>query len=149
MLVGLSRSLAGLLLLLSCLALHSCLQATEEVYPWQSGFRLAENNSRSKFEAIPIWFRVWAWTTPRGMEALYEQNFKGTLREWVEESRRQELDTKAFLKERIAELAREMAPFYKAWFPAWHPDDYPLLTITSLVNGYRQNEIAPPHRGVE
>ena len=53
MLVGLSRSLAGLLLLLSCLALHSCLQATEEVYPWQSGFRLAENNSRSKFEAMP------------------------------------------------------------------------------------------------
>ena len=70
------------------------------------------------------------------MEALYEQNFKGTLREWVEASRRQELDTKAFLKERTAGLSQEMAPFYEAWFPAWHRDDYPLLTITSLVNNY-------------
>ena len=80
---------AGLLLLLFCLALPSCQQVTEEVYPWQSGYRLGENLSRPKFEAIPTWFRVWAWTTPRGMEALYEQNFKGTLRAWVEESRRQ------------------------------------------------------------
>ncbi len=127
---------AGLLLLLFCLALPSCQQATEEVYPWQSGYRLGENLSRPKFEAIPTWFRVWAWTTPKGMEALYEQNFKGTLREWVEESRRQELDTKAFLKERIAELSKEMAPGYKAWFPAWHPDDYGLLTIANLVNNY-------------